>query len=139
MIKVFTKKRHVNKIKKFLSEKKVNYEIYTDESCSLKPFELGVSYCYPKKIKKPLLFLPKKGFVNYHPGPLPKYKGPNQYQDAIDHKETNWGVTCHFMDEKFDTGPIIKVQEIKLEKPSISIEELGALSHHILFQLFKYS
>ena len=34
------------------------------------PFDLGVSYCYSRKISNELLDIPKIGFVNYHPGPM---------------------------------------------------------------------
>ncbi len=139
MIRIYTKERHKSKIKKFLDENNVNFEIFTnkDESPPLTNFKLGVSYCYPKKITEPLLSIPSKGFVNYHPAPLPKYKGPIELDEAIKNKEMNWGVTVHYMDEDFDTGPIIKIKKIKLHEPPTSQQELGAISHYFLFKLFK--
>src|SRR6185437_15667453 len=102
------KERHVSKINKFLDSLNLTHKIYTiKDDPPLEPFDLGISYCYPRKITEPLLSMPKKGFVNYHPGPLPKYKGPHQYLEAIKNKETHWGVTAHFMDENYDTGQII--------------------------------
>ena len=114
-------------------------QIFTinDQNIPLSQFDLGVSYCYPRKITEPLLSTPKKGFVNYHPAPLPKYKGPNEYQDAIKNKEVNWGVTVHKMTENFDDGEILKVKEIKLHDAPNSIKELGSISHYFLFELFK--
>ena len=140
MIRVYTKKRHISKIRKFLNSLELKHEIFTIEDAEIesnKPFELGVSYCYPRKITKPLLTTPIKGFINYHPGPLPKYKGPTEIQEAIKNKEMNWGVTVHHMDENYDTGPIIKIKKINLHEPPISSQELGAISHYFLFQLFK--
>ena len=88
MIRVYTKTRHKYKIHKFLSRINVEHEIYTiHDDPPLKSFDLGVSYAYPRKIIEPLLSTPPKGFVNYHSGPLPKYKGPHQYQEAIKNKE----------------------------------------------------
>ena len=138
MIRVYTKERHIQKIKKFLEQQNVKFEIVTkDEKTSSKLFDLGVSYVYPKKIIEPTLSIPKKGFVNYHPGPLPKYVGPNEYINAINNQETHWGVTVHYMNEEFDKGPIIKVKNFDLHEPPTSVEELGAVSHYFLFQLFK--
>lgn len=140
MIRVYTKKRHISKITKFLNSLELKHEIFTIENAEIesnKPFELGVSYCYPRKITNPLLTTPVKGFINYHPGPLPKYKGPIEIQEAIKNKEMNWGVTVHHMDENYDTGPIIKIKKINLHEPPISSQELGAISHYFLFQLFK--
>lgn len=137
MIRVYTKARHVSKMDKFLSSINLDHEIYTiKDDPILSPFDLGVSYCYPRKITEPLLHMPKKGFVNYHPGPLSKYKGPTESQDAIKNNEIHWGVTVHYMDEDYDTGPIIKIKKFDLHEPPTSVQELGAVSHYFLFHLF---
>lgn len=139
MIQVYTKSRHVSKIEKFLDSQNLENEIFTinNENSSKSKFDLGVSYCYPRKIENPLLDSPTKGFVNYHPAPLPKYRGPTELDDAIKNKETEWGVTVHYMDKNYDTGNIIKVKKIVLHEPPTSPQELGAVSHYFLFQLFK--
>ena len=108
MIRIYTKTRHVWKIKQFMDLQNVDYKVFTiKDNPTLEPFDLGVSYCYPRKVAEPLLSTPSKGFVNYHPGPLPKYKGPTELTQAIENKEMDWGVTVHFMDENYDTGQII--------------------------------
>jgi methionyl-tRNA formyltransferase len=138
MIRIYTKNRHISKIKKFLNENNYDFKIYTiKDKPHLEKFDLGVSYCYPRKITQPILSIPSKGFVNYHPAPLPKYKGPTELEEAIKNKETNWGVTVHYMDENYDTGPIIKIKNIDLHEPPVSQQELGPISHYFLFQLFK--
>ena len=138
MIRVYTKTRHKYKIHKFLSRINVEHEIYTiHDDPPLKSFDLGVSYAYPRKIIEPLLSTPPKGFVNYHSGPLPKYKGPHQYQEAIKNKEIHWGVTAHYMDKDYDTGKIIKVKYFDYHEPMKSIEESNSVSHWFLFNLFK--
>ena len=138
MIRVYTKERHVSKIKNFLDSLHLKHEIFTAKDNSpLTSFELGISYCYSKKITEPLLSTPKGGFVNYHPGPLPEYKGPNEYEMAIENKEVHWGVTVHYMTEEYDKGEIIKVKRFDLHEPPTSVQELGAVSHYFLFHLFK--
>jgi len=138
MIRVYTKSRHVSKIVDFLNSLNLEHEVFTKEdSIPDTTFDLGVSYCYPKKISNQLLEIPKIGFVNYHPGPLPEYKGPNEYENAIKNKETQWGVTVHHMTEEYDSGEIIKILKFNLHEPPSSIEELGAISHYFLFNLFK--
>jgi len=147
MIRVYTKSRHIEKIKKFLNKNSIEHQIFMmndDPSENFetsyfdnKPFDLGVSYCYPRKIVEPLLSAPKLGFVNFHPAPLPKYKGPTELDEAIKNKEIHWGVTVHHMDKNYDTGEIIKVKKIDLHEPPSSTSELGAVSHYFLFDLFK--
>jgi methionyl-tRNA formyltransferase len=138
LIRVYTKTRHIKKIEDFLSSQNIPFETFTVKDESPKTnFDLGVSYCYPRKISKSLLSIPKKGFVNYHPAPLPKYKGPTELDDAIKNKETDWGVTVHHMNEEYDSGEIIKMKQIKLHEHPTSAQELGAVSHYFLFDLFK--
>ena len=138
MIRVYTKTRHKEKIHKFLKKVDLKHEIYTiHDKPELSPFDLGVSYAYPRKITVPLLTTPTKGFVNYHPGPLPYYKGPNQYQNAIKNKEIHWGTTVHYMDEEYDTGAIIKIKNFDFHEPITSIEESNAVTHWFMFNLFK--
>jgi len=138
LIRIYTKTRHINKIKNFLNSINLEYEIFTiHNNPPNSSFDLGISYCYPRKILKDVLDIPKMGFVNYHPAPLPKYIGPTELTLAIKNKETHWGVTMHYMDEDYDTGSIIKIQNFDLHEPPTSIEELGAISHYFLFKLFK--
>jgi methionyl-tRNA formyltransferase len=138
LIHVYTKKRHISKIEKYLDCLKIENKIFTvEDKLEVNKFDLGVSYCYPRKIIEPLLSIPQKGFINYHPGPLPKYKGPNEFEEAIKNQETKWGVSVHYMNKEYDSGKIIKIKEFKLHEPPNSIQEIGAISHYFLFQLFK--
>ena len=138
MIKVFAKERHVKKIRRFLNSLNLENEIYTiDSTPSDKPFVLGISYGYDKKITKDLLLQSKLGFVNYHPAPLPEYRGRFAMCDAIKNQVMRWGVTVHYMDEEYDTGDIIKVKYFDLHEPPKSTDEMMAISHYFMFELFK--
>jgi len=138
LIRVYTKTRHIKKIKEFLTSQNVPFEIFTiNDTIQKNDFDFGVSYCYPRKISRELLDIPQKGFVNFHPAPLPKYKGPTELIDAIKNKEVDWGVTVHHMNEEYDSGKIIKIKPIKLHEAPTATEELGAVSHYFLFDLFK--
>ena len=54
MIRIYTKQRHISKITKFLNSLNVEHQIYTiKDNPSITPFDLGVSYCYPRKITDP--------------------------------------------------------------------------------------
>ena len=56
MIYVYTKPRHIKKINNFLDSNNIEHKIFTEETLGVSDFDLGVSYCYPRKIKDPLLF-----------------------------------------------------------------------------------
>lgn len=62
--------------------------------------------CFPWRIPAALLRLPTYGFLNVHPSLLPAYRGPAplfwQLRDGL----SSGGVTVHWMNATFDTGPI---------------------------------
>jgi phosphoribosylglycinamide formyltransferase-1 len=66
--------------------------------------------------KKFVNSLPSKFILNIHPSLLPKYKGMNAIQQAIDDCAEYTGVTVHYVDEGMDSGSIIKQDSIKINK-----------------------
>ncbi|MGE5716069.1 MAG: methionyl-tRNA formyltransferase [Acidobacteriota bacterium] len=69
--------------------------------------ELNLSVSYDQIIRRPLLQAAPLGFVNFHAGKLPRYRGRNVVNWALINGETEIGLTAHFMDEGIDTGDII--------------------------------
>ena len=49
----------------------------------------------------------KGTIINIHPSLLPKYKGLNTHQRALDNKEKYSGCTVHYVNSKLDSGKII--------------------------------
>ena len=99
--------------------------------------EIGLAYHYHSMINKDLLQFPKNGIINFHPAPLPEHKGVSACTYAILHKYTQWGVTAHYMDEGFDTGPIIKVQNFNIDNCDCSSIVLQRINYRHLLNLFK--
>ena len=58
----------------------------------------------------------KGKIINIHPSLLPKYKGLNTHQRALDHKEKYSGCTVHFVNSKLDAGKIILQKKVKIFK-----------------------
>ena len=138
MIRILTKTRHKKEISDFLNTKNVAFEIYTRfDKIPDSDYDLGVSYCWSKLIKEPDLSRPKKGWINYHTAPLPEYPGGDPYTDGFNDKVMKWGVTLHYMDENYDTGPIIERRSFPLHHPPLSRQELGAIAHYNNMTMFK--
>jgi phosphoribosylglycinamide formyltransferase-1 len=57
----------------------------------------------------------KKRILNIHPSLLPKYKGLNTHQRAIDAGDKEAGCTVHWVTEELDGGAIILQQAIEIE------------------------
>ncbi len=85
--------------------------ILKHEDISNLKFDLGISLLYDKVLDEKSIAIPSKGFVNFHLGPLPRFRGSNSILHAIllARKDNNWtfGVTLHYIAKKVDTGPII--------------------------------
>jgi phosphoribosylglycinamide formyltransferase 1 len=58
--------------------------------------------------------------INIHPSLLPKYKGLNTHQRAIDNKEKYSGCTVHYVNSKIDSGKIILQKKVKILKNDTS-------------------
>jgi len=68
-----------------------------------------------------VLKLPSCHAINYHDSPLPKYAGLYATSHAILNGETQHAVTWHIMDEKIDTGSIIKQPTFPIETRDTAI------------------
>ena len=54
--------------------------------------------------------------VNIHPSLLPKYKGLNTHERAINNKDKFAGCTVHYVNDKIDSGKVILQEKIKITK-----------------------
>ena len=54
--------------------------------------------------------------LNIHPSLLPKYKGLNTHQRAIDNREELHGASVHFVVPELDDGPVIIQYQFEIEK-----------------------
>ena len=75
---------------------------------------------YMKKISKNFINLFDKKIMNIHPSLLPLYGGKgfygiNVHNAVFKNKEKETGVTVHFVDCNYDTGPILMQKKV-LEK-----------------------
>lgn len=104
---------------------------------NFKDVDLVLSCRFWKLLKKPLIELPRIGCINFHPAPLPKFRGMYVYNFAIYENVIRWGVTAHFVDETFDTGRIIKCVKFKINPKKETAFSLRARSHKALTKLFK--
>lgn len=86
-----------------------------DASSELHDTDLVVSFLFWKLIKAPLIDLPRYGCINFHPAPLPDYKGLAGYNFAILDQLPEWGASVHYVDATFDTGSIIQVDRFAFD------------------------
>ena len=58
----------------------------------------------------------KGQILNIHPSLLPKYKGLNTHERAINNKDSYSGCTVHFVSSKLDSGKIIDQKKVRIYK-----------------------
>jgi methionyl-tRNA formyltransferase len=100
-------------------------------------FDLGLSMLYWRKIRGALLSSAPRGIVNFHPAPLPDYKGVGGYNLAIMDGRDDWAATAHYVDEEIDTGEIITLNRFPMDPDTETARTLEAKSQAALFDLFK--
>jgi len=66
--------------------------------------------------------------LNIHPSLLPKYKGLNTHQQAIDAGDKEHGATVHFVTADLDSGPLI----IQARVPVLENDTADALAARVL-------
>jgi len=103
---------------------------------SLEDIDLVISMLFWKRIRKPLVELPKIGCINFHPAPLPDYRGFAPYSFGIYENRLQWGVSTHFVDETFDTGDIIKTRLFNINPLQETAFSLEQKSQEFLLELF---
>ncbi len=84
------------------------------ETMSQQPFDYLFSIGNYKVLPDRILSLPKKGAINFHDSPLPKYAGANATSWALMNRETVHGVTWHSMTAQVDGGNIVKARAVNV-------------------------
>ena len=121
------KKKVLNFKNRNLSEDKVLsiLKINNIEMICLAGFMKILSKSFIKKFKGKIL--------NIHPSLLPKYKGLNTHERALNNKEKYSGCTVHFVNSRLDSGKIILQKKVKITKN----ETKASLAKKILAQEHK--
>ena len=76
----------------------------------------------------------KGKILNIHPSLLPKYKGLNTHQRAIENKDKYSGCTIHLVNSKLDSGKIIlqkRVNIYKKDSPDSLAKRILAQEHKL--------
>jgi methionyl-tRNA formyltransferase len=100
-------------------------------------YDLGLSMLYWRKLQTVFINTPRLGNINFHPAPLPQYKGTAGYNMAIMDEMESWGATAHYMDENIDTGGIIDVSNFDIEHANETAQSLERKTRPQLLGLFK--
>ena len=147
---VFTNKAEAGVIARAEKHKK-NVQIFSKDSLENKTGQI-IEFLRAEKIDLIILagFLLKipealvKAFpdkiINIHPALLPKYGGKGMYgmnvhKAVIDNKETESGITIHFVNEEYDKGKIILQEKCSVDANDTA-ESLAKKIHALEYTYF---
>lgn len=85
-----------------------------------------ISYMFRYLVKGHVIRMARRAALNFHAGPLPEYGGWAFYNVAILENAPEYGCTCHYMDEGFDTGPLLRVRRFPIDatrETAVSLEQ----------------
>lgn len=98
-----------------------------------------VSYMFRYRVKSDVIALATRAALNFHAGPLPEFGGWAFYNLAILENRSEYGCTCHYMDDGFDTGPLLRVRRFPIEprkETAVSLEQRAQAEMAKLFVEF---
>ena len=108
--KIYKIKKKVFDFKNTLSEKKVIFELKKNN------INLICLEGFMKILSKNFIENFKGKILNIHPSLLPKYKGLNTHERAINNKDKYSGCTVHFVNSRLDSGKIINQKKVKISR-----------------------
>ena len=121
------KKKIINFKNKEIAEKKILNDLEKNN------IELVCLAGFMKILSKNFIKNFKGKILNIHPSLLPKYKGLNTHQRAIENKDKYSGCTIHFDNSKLDSGKIILQKRVNILKKDTP----NSLAKRILVQEHK--
>ena len=125
----------INKIKRKVYNFKRKYKIENQILSDLKEHNVKMICLagFMEILSRNFITKFKGKILNIHPSLLPKYKGLNTHQRALDNNEKYSGCTVHFVNSKLDSGKIILQKKVKISKNDTK----NSLARKILIQEHK--
>lgn len=103
------------------------------------PIDLVLSFLFWRRIRAPLIELGSIGCLNFHPAPLPDMRGVGGYNVAVLEGFAEWGVSAHFVDERFDTGDLVRVERFPIDAEAETAFSLDLRSQEQLLEVFHWT
>ncbi len=70
---------------------------------------------FPYRIPENLLHKPKYGFINFHFGMLPTYRGADAIFWQLKNRESMGAISIHQMTAELDKGPLYAIQQVPIQ------------------------
>lgn len=84
--------------------------------------DLFIVVAYGKILKEEIINMAPLGSINIHYSLLPKYRGASPVESAILNGDEVTGITIQQMEYKMDSGPILAMEEVEIDKEETTPE-----------------
>ena len=111
----FAKKNNI-KFQIFTFKNRLKDELKVLQTLKKKNIKIICLAGFMKILSKDFIEKFKGKIINIHPSLLPKYKGLNTHNRAINNNEKYSGCTVHYVTSKLDSGKIILQKKVKVFK-----------------------
>jgi methionyl-tRNA formyltransferase len=108
----------------------------TQDDLPQEPVDFVISYMFRSLVRAPVRALARRAAVNFHAGPLPEFGGWAFYSVAILENAGLYGCTCHYMDDGFDSGPLLRVRRFPIDPTKETAYSLEQRSQAEMVRLF---
>ncbi|WP_244307358.1 methionyl-tRNA formyltransferase [Flavobacterium fluviatile] len=119
--KSFPDKKSINEMRAWLDEVQPDYIF---------------SISFPFLIPEDVLSYGHEKFINFHPGPLPQYRGPMPIFEVLKNQETQTAICAHLMSSTFDQGNIIFNDIVQIENKDnygrLAVKLSNRMAHTVL-------
>jgi len=78
------------------------------------PFDWLFAITYLELLPRAVLELPRRGAINFHDGPLPRYAGLNAPVWALMAGEREYGIAWHLVEPDVDTGDVLVRRQFEI-------------------------
>lgn len=95
-----------------------------------------ISYMFRYRVKSDVIAMARRAALNFHAGPLPEFGGWAFYSIAVLESSPEYGCTCHYMDDGFDTGPLFKVNRFPIDASKETAVSLERKAQESMIGLF---
>jgi methionyl-tRNA formyltransferase len=124
-------------LESFAAERGVRILTRQDQLAADEQADFVISYMFRYRVKAETLALARRAALNFHAGPLPEFGGWAFYNIAILENSKEYGCTCHYMDEGFDTGPLFKVRRFPINPAEETAYSLERKAQEEMIRLFE--
>lgn len=97
--------------------------------------DLGISLLYHRIFPEEAIRSFRSGILNFHPAPLPHYRGANSVSHALIDGADRFGASLHFVNAGVDKGDIVEVRWIDVS-PEMSARDLTLQVERIIESMF---